>query len=191
MGVQLYRVPAGWQHPTDDDFAGRERIVAYGPPRYAKWRPQFMDESWDAAMRSWWWERVVRGVQRAFGYWPSVLGLIDPPFAVRWRFKDKAPKYWNYRPRWRERTRTHYQLYETVSEGTPISPVCSSIEQLADWCAVQTGKPVWVGTEGMTRDEWLRFFSRGGWAPSAISSPEHGFEHGIVAMSRPVAEGTR
>jgi hypothetical protein len=31
--------------------------------------------------------------------------------------------------------RTHYQMYETCSEGTPISPVMESPEKLARWCA--------------------------------------------------------
>ena len=31
------------------------------------------------------------------------------------------------------RTPSHYQMYETCSEGTPISPVMASPEELAQW----------------------------------------------------------
>jgi hypothetical protein len=30
---------------------------------------------------------------------------------------------------------THWQMYEEVTEGTPISPVCASPEELARWMA--------------------------------------------------------
>ena len=182
MGIELIRVPANWEHPTDSDYSRRDSSLAYQPPRHDKWRPITMRLSWDGAMRAWWWERISRGFQRAVAYWPSVLGLIEPPHAVRWQFDETAPTPYEYRPRWRERDRTCFQLYETVSEGTPISPVCASLHELAEWCALHPN--VWVGTETMDLAAWQRFFSRGGWAPSAIVTPEHGFEAGVKATSR-------
>lgn len=38
-------------------------------------------------------------------------------------------------PQWPEAERTHYQMYESVTEGTPISPVMESPEALARWLA--------------------------------------------------------
>jgi hypothetical protein len=36
-------------------------------------------------------------------------------------------------PEWPEEERTHWQMYEDTTEGTPISPVCDSPESLARW----------------------------------------------------------
>lgn len=193
MGMELLRVPKEWKHPTKDDFKQRDERwrIAYEPPSGffgQRWRPINMDESWDEAMRSWWWERITYYAKRWLGYWPAVLGLAkEPNIAVmfpRDELDEKPPYFHDYRPRWRAKDRTHYQLYETVSEGTPISPPCASLEELADWCASQTARPVWNGTEKMDRAAWMRFFARGGWAPSAIVTPEHGFQSGVEAMSR-------
>jgi hypothetical protein len=36
-------------------------------------------------------------------------------------------------PDWPAEKRTHYQMYETCTEGTPISPVMETPEALAQW----------------------------------------------------------
>jgi hypothetical protein len=38
-------------------------------------------------------------------------------------------------PQWTEAEATHFQMYENVTEGTPISPVMDSPEALAHWLA--------------------------------------------------------
>lgn len=61
-----------------------------------------------------------------------------------------------------------YQLWETVSEGSPVSPVFATPEELADWL-VAPGNDNSV-TAGTTRDQWLRMINGPGWAPSFIGS---------------------
>ena len=51
-----------------------------------------------------------------------------------------------------------YVLYETTSEGTPVSPAFSSLEELAAWCE---GNPAEVRGAQWTRGQWLEVF-RGG-----------------------------
>jgi len=159
--------------------------LAYSAPVGHKWRP-LLDKDWATAERAWWWDRIRSAAARALWYLPSLFGWIEPPSVVRypWTPEDQPrPHFWDYRPRWRSRERTHYQLYEDVSEGTPISPVCASIADLVDWCAAQTAE-VWVGTRGMMRAEWQRFFERGGWAMSGVFTPETGFVSGVKYMAR-------
>jgi hypothetical protein len=48
-----------------------------------------------------------------------------------------------------------FQLWETCSEGSPISPVFDSAESLADWCANNASV---FGDEKTTRDKWLQMF---------------------------------
>jgi hypothetical protein len=51
-----------------------------------------------------------------------------------------------------------WQLWETTSEGSPVSPVFESAEALADWCA---DNATWFGQMRATREEWLRSFLAG------------------------------
>ena len=44
------------------------------------------------------------------------------------------PEY--YRPAWSEEP-TAYQMYETVSEGTPVSPVFLTVDELRTWLLEQ------------------------------------------------------
>ena len=61
-----------------------------------------------------------------------------------------------------------YQLWETVSEGSPISPVFATPEELADWLFSSPDYKWRRNDEGTTRDQWLKFICGPGWAPSLI-----------------------
>lgn len=49
-----------------------------------------------------------------------------------------------------------WQLWETVSEGSPQSPVFGSAGELADWCAVNASP---FADLRWTREQWFRFIS--------------------------------
>lgn len=61
-----------------------------------------------------------------------------------------------YRPDWPVEAMTHYQMYETVSEGTPVSPVFSTKDKLENWL---------VNTKGYSRSN-ARSFVENEWAPT-------------------------
>jgi hypothetical protein len=44
-----------------------------------------------------------------------------------------------------------FQLWETTSEGSPTSPVFSTIEALCDWCAVNATT---FGSHKATAEKW-------------------------------------
>jgi hypothetical protein len=58
-----------------------------------------------------------------------------------------------------------YQIWETVSEGSPISPVFETPEMLAAYMA---NRP-WGADDGTPYEDWLAFIRGPGWAPSMIS----------------------
>lgn len=60
-----------------------------------------------------------------------------------------------------------YQIWETVSEGSPISPVFATPEELANYMA---GQPA-GSDEGKSFEVWLAFIRGPGWAPSAVIGP--------------------
>lgn len=58
-----------------------------------------------------------------------------------------------------------YQIWETVSEGSPISPVFSTPQDLAKHMATTR----WGADEGTSVEEWLAFIEGPGWAPTLVS----------------------
>lgn len=73
-----------------------------------------------------------------------------------------------------------WQLWETVSEGSPISPVFPTAEALAEW---MTRNDCTVNGPVATYEAALKFV-HAGWAPSFMSSPETGFVDGVTYVGR-------
>lgn len=66
--------------------------------------------------------------------------------------------------------RDHYQIYETVSEGTPVSPVFESYEEMRRWLI----------NEGYSEEAAAAFASEdGGWVPTGSYVPNKGLVMGI------------
>ena len=94
--------------------------------------------------------------------------------------KDEPPHYgYGLMPDWPTAERTHWQMYETVSEGTPISPVMKTPEELAQWL-VDNQVSAFAGTTASFA-QWLATIKRG-WAPSAVSTQKEGVRSGVVAL---------
>ena len=97
--------------------------------------------------------------------------------AIDWH--GQAPDQNDYMPDWSESERTHYMMYEDTSEGTPISPAFSTPEELARWLADNEASA--FGGETASYEAWLRV-ANGGYAPSAVYTPEHGLQSGVEAL---------
>lgn len=91
----------------------------------------------------------------------------------------RAPDQEDYMPDWPAEERTHLQMYETTSEGTPISPVMATPEDLARWL-VDNNASAFAG-QTASYEAWLRV-AKGGYACSAVMSAR-GFESGVDAMT--------
>lgn len=70
-----------------------------------------------------------------------------------------------------------YQLWETVSDGSPITPVFETAEDLARYLATHD---VW-GSRATSYEKWLAFINGPGWAPTFVVSSA-GFQTGVEAM---------
>lgn len=81
--------------------------------------------------------------------------LLRPQYIGDWLegFPDKA----YCRPHFRKGAAVCYQVYEEVSEGTPISPIFESLTELKTWLLKR----------GYSRHATVMFIDRG-WAPSAL-----------------------
>jgi hypothetical protein len=68
-------------------------------------------------------------------------------------------------------------MYETTSEGTPISPAFSTKEELARW--LENNNSSAFGKSTATYEQWLAMINAG-WAPSAIVTSQ-GLVSGVEA----------
>lgn len=68
---------------------------------------------------------------------------------------------------------TGWQLWETVSEGSPVSPVFATSAELVTWMSDPERGRDWV-----TPAAAARFVSEG-WAPTMVSAPETGLVSGV------------
>ncbi len=74
-----------------------------------------------------------------------------------------------------------WQMWETTSDGSPISPVMKTPEELARWLANNGASA--FGKDTATYDQWLGMIGVG-WAPSAVGSSETGLISGVAATKR-------
>ena len=75
-----------------------------------------------------------------------------------------------------------WQMWETVSEGSPISPVCKTPEELARYMADNP----WGAMRDGNYDQWFAMI-KAGWAPSAIVV-DGKFMTGVEAVSEMAKE---
>lgn len=77
-------------------------------------------------------------------------------------FDDQPPDPLLYRPDWYGQP-LGYQVYENVSEGTPVSPVFATEAELVDWLADSKGVPLGIGgsTIRLSMEQARRFVEVG------------------------------
>lgn len=73
-----------------------------------------------------------------------------------------------------------YQIWETVSEGSPISPVFATPEALAEYMAGRE----WGADKGTSYEAWLAFIRGPGWAPSMVMDSS-GVRTGVQDLEKP------
>jgi len=103
MGREIRRVPSSWEHPKD--------IRSNYVPLFDQ---TFADAIWD-----WYKELVAWQVQPRGGF------SFEEWVGAR-------PNPGGYRPEW-SREPSCYQIYENVTEGTPVSPIFMSLDEMYAW----------------------------------------------------------
>ena len=154
MSREIRRVPPNWEHPKD--LLGRyERLI---------------DESYEDAIDRW-----VEGR----GLWR--LGLhpdYDEKYAddPEYTYEEEcgwAPRPNEHRPTWTEEP-TWWQVYETVSEGTPVSPAFSTAEELVDYLAENGDYPTQRFGYPIPSRAACEAFVREEYAPTMVSGVSGG-----------------
>lgn len=144
MGREIRRVPPNWEHPrwTRDETSEPRRIGQY---------KSLYDKDYDTAAAKWLAELAdFKPTGHSKYYWEYAGG---PPNEKSYRPKFAAEPTW-------------YQVYETVSEGSPVTPPFATQDELIEYL-VTTGE--------MAGTQYQRRYSRPaaeklvrdtGWAPS-------------------------
>ena len=68
-------------------------------------------------------------------------------------YHGRAPDKNDYMPEWKDGVATLFCMYESCSEGTPISPAFENIESLAHWLADNGASS--FGSMTATYEQWL------------------------------------
>ena len=182
MGREMRRVPKNWQHPTE---FSRNNDVRFKPLFEGPWEEHAA--RWDED--NWHWEA---GEDRHWGRngepdtWKAVDPdyLIDCPTYEEWDGPRPVPE--DYMPTWTPEEATYYMMYESTSEGTPISPAFETPEELALWLA-DLGASTFADMTA-SYEEWLPA-CRGSFAPSMVLVPGVGLISGVEAAAKWDSEG--
>ena len=177
MGRELRMVPANWDHPKTERPNGELRFQPMHDSRFedaaAEWKAEL--QKWDAGER------------------PSYYTIDeDNPNPEYWEYNGNPPDRKYFRP-WKDEEATWFQVWETVSEGTPVSPPFATREELIDYLVAngdfwdQSRRASGRQMYGMSCDPWSReqaeaFVNGPGWAPSFVADAG-GFRSGVEALA--------
>jgi hypothetical protein len=160
MGREIRKVPKGWEHPVDE--RGRFK------PLYDRTFNEDAEE---------WWQDAVNWQSGKYPDWTPEDSKAEHRWY--WTYGGNPPDPESYRPEW-DRPADCFQIYETVSEGTPCSPVFETIASMVDWMTepIDRASPYnlgqdWQCMQGMTREQAEAFCGRG-FAPSLIVTAKDG-----------------
>lgn len=153
MSRAVRKVPADWEHPTD---ASTGHYVPLHGDSYsqsaARWDEEFL--KWEEGYTDDW----------SGGWKPRSTVTHDCSYE---EWAGERPVEADYMPDWPDEARTHFMMYETTTEGTPISPAFATPEELARWL-VDNNASAFAG-DTASYAAWLKV-CQGRPAPSAIGT---------------------
>lgn len=114
MGREIRHVPPNWDHPVDDRGNFKPMFDDTFEHASAEWKQEFCD--WESGKRPEYYNESEDG---------------KPEF---WEWHGGPPDREYYRP-WKDEEATWFQLWETVSEGSPVSPPFATKEELITYLA--------------------------------------------------------
>ena len=138
MGREVRKVPPNWEHPKQEHYPDRLQ------PMY--------DRSYADARQDW--------LDGLVDHKPEENDGLD-----YWETDGNPPDREYYRP-YAGSDATWFQLWETVSEGTPVSPPFATLDELAQHLAVNGDDWDRKRGHGGWGIERAQAFVKAGWAPS-------------------------
>lgn len=158
MGREVRMVPKDWEHPKRENGGF---IALFGSDF------EVCAADWDKECEDW-----------NLGIYPSYASEDNKKLSFT-EWNGGRPEKDDYMPTFETAEATQYMMYETTTEGTPISPSFSSPEELASWL-VDNGASAF-GSQTASYEGWLRV-AKGGFSPSAILK-DGGLETGVDGLT--------
>src|SRR5689334_11455938 len=159
MGREIRRVPPNWQHPRQSTL----QLVPHQGYQYVEVNMPMYDQTFESAAAEWKTE-YAKWECGEFPEYSTDEGRRDQEY---WEYSGPPPERSRYRP-WKDEEATWYQLWETVSEGTPISPPFATLDELATYLAAHGDEWDQKRGQGGWGMERAQAFCRIGWAPSGM-----------------------
>ncbi len=137
MGREIRRVPPNWKHPVRDCphspwAGGCSEAKANGGKCF---QPLYdHDAEWAWAE---WQKEYAKWIAGEHDRVIAEHGEADYPKAepyrayCKWNGVPPDPEY--YRPKWDEADATWFQVYQTVSEGSPVTPPFATKDELIEY----------------------------------------------------------
>lgn len=163
MGREIRMVPPEWVHPHTGTYPNGE--LRY-EPLFDGADLALRQQEWDSEKAKW-----------DAGDFPDYVSS-DGQMLPYEEYCGDRPEQSDYMPCWPSDTRTHYMMYETTSEGTPISPAFPTPEELARWLYENGASS--FGTSTASYEQWLRV-CKGGFAPSMVLDSQ-GLRSGVESL---------
>lgn len=161
MGREIRRVPLGWEHPKESkpDWRTGRMVEGYHP---------MFDQPFEEAMAEWLDELkkwLATEFQATLARHPDLEYDRTHPYRafIQWHGSAPDPEY--YRDAWPDGAVLGFAVYETVSEGTPVTPTFATREELVEHL-VKHGTD-WDHGEGWARKA-AEGFVKAEWAPSLM-----------------------
>jgi hypothetical protein len=141
MGREIRRVPLDFVHPPmviDNTPFEINGVMYQIKPQFLAQIQPMRDMTFAQALTEWnvekeAWESDDNREYRERKYKEYGISTFE-----EWHGKPPSDARY-YRPEWPSDTVLGYCLYETVSEGTPLSPVFETPEELANWLLEDQG----------------------------------------------------
>lgn len=188
MGREVRRVPKDWEHSQDNNgyiplFDNFSKSLSRWQKDAAMWQIGFRESYtafWETPKRHMCRSKKKRLIKKSyktktFLYVRKTQEQNESSF-IDW--DGECPSKEDYMPEWPGSEKTHYQLYETCTEGTPISPVMGTPEELAKWLVDNSASA--FGDSTASCEAWLKV-AKGCGSVSAIIGPT-GLVNGVDAQ---------
>jgi hypothetical protein len=143
MGRELRKVPADWVHPKKSNGSYHPMHNIFYGDALQEWISN--NEQWSNGTHK---DLIAR---------PELKEKY--PFYAMWSGGPPDIDYYQTR-KWGDEELTHIQLYESTSEGTPLSPVFRSdqLEELCEWASVNVST---FADFKASKEEWLKMLTDG------------------------------
>lgn len=165
MSREVRMVPPDWKHPKgktlSTDFS---KGLAEWEDGFSHWQKGEVEDYSKYPEKSW------------------KLKSEDTDSETFEEWYGEKPVAGDYMPEWQPEVATHFMMYETCSEGSPISPAFATPEELARW--LEDNGASSFGSMTATYEQWLAMINRGSSIASMVVDMGTGKQiSGVAAVS--------